>query len=68
MYVAKMESKTHARNNDAHLLTTLTPIKTTAARRKSNMVPYTLMLFNITDEVAPPLEWTSPNKDIPGAM
>ena len=66
--MARIENKTQARKRDAHLLTYLTPIKTTPTSKTRRMEPYTRMLFSITGDVAPPPDLTSPNKDIDGAM
>lgn len=66
--MANIENRTQARNRDAHLLTYFTPTNTTATSKRSKMDPYTRILFNITGDVAPPPERTSPNNDIEGAM
>ena len=63
-----MENNTQARNREAHLLTYLTPIKTTAISKTNKMEPYTLMLFSITEDCAPPPDLTSPKRDIDGAI
>lgn len=63
-----MEKSTQTRKREAHLLTYLTPINTTAISKSRRIEPYTRMLFNMTGDWAPPPDRTSPNSDIDGAM
>lgn len=63
-----MENSTQARKREAHLLTYLTPTNTTATSKRSRIEPYSRMLFNMTGDVAPPPDRTSPKGDMDGAM
>ncbi len=65
--MARMESNTHIRNNEANLFTILTPTNTRNPIVISRIVPYARMLFSMTDDWAPPPA-TSPKRDMLGAM